>query len=593
MAVERVDVSAEYQWDVEALYDSLEAWQRQIEVLQKQEPSLRWADLLLYRGRLKESAATLADFLVQYLDSQRLLEKLYTYAHLRHDEDIAKDVYKQAYAQAINLLHEFRQVFSWVEPEILAIPTTTIDQSQQLAPYRVFIEKIIRLKPHTLSIREEELMALAAAALEVSSRTFSSLSNVDIVFPKILDEQGNALELTQGTYQVYVRSQDRVLRQNAFQALHRSFAAYENTLCELIQGEIRNHIFQAKARKFDSSLAAALFPHNINTAVYKNLLATVRAHLPQLHRYMDLRKKILGYKQLHLWDMQVSLVPDVQYDISYEMATDYIIESVALLGNAYQNQLREGLQKKRWVDRYENARKRSGAYSSGCFDSMPYILMNYQGQFQDMMTLAHEAGHSMHSLLSWKTQAYHDAQYPIFVAEVASTFNEELLMRLMVKKGSKEQQRFLINQKLNDIRNTFFRQTMFAEFELKIHELVEQGIPLTPALLKKEYYTLNQDYFGSAVVIDSEIEIEWARIPHFYYNFYVYQYATGIAAALALVDKVEQEGAQKYLAFLSAGGSKFPLDLLRDTGADLTKPMLIEAAIARFSALIDKFEQLS
>jgi oligoendopeptidase F len=339
-------------------------------------------------------------------------------------------------------------------------------------------------------------------------------------------------------------------------------------------------------------LEAALFLHNIDPKVYLSLIATVRKNLPVLHKYMAFRKEALKLDELHLYDMSVPLVPDVEIKMEFGDAAKFIIESVAPLGSLYQKTLEKGFFQDRWVDRYENDRKRSGAYSSGCFGTMPYILMNYYGEFNSITTLAHEAGHSMHSLNAWKSQPYHDAGYPIFVAEVASTFNEELLLRHF-RDATKDPMKkaYLINQGLEGIRNTFFRQVMFAEFELKIHTFVEQNIPLTPTLLKTEYRNLVSDYFGPSVVLDHEIDIEWARIPHFYYNFYVYQYATGIAAAHALVEVVSKEGPENYLKFLSLGGSRFPLDLLQIAGVDMRAPVASEEIIAHFGQLTEELKK--
>ncbi len=585
MAKERTEVPAEEKWNVEALYLSLDDWKKDFTKWQGEAAFPRWPVLASYRGRLGQSPQVLLEMCNYYLSLDRSLSKLYTYAHLRHDEDVANDLHKQAYQKIVSLLHAFRQEASWIEPEILQLPEELVNDPI-LAPYRVTLDKIIRLKPHTLSAREEEMLAMAGQALEASSRAFSAFNNADLKFPKIKDGKGEEHELTHGKLSTYLRSQDRTLRQNAFQTMHGSFLSYENTLSELINGEAQQHLFAAKARKFSSCLQAALFPHNIDVSVYHNLIATVRKNLHVLHNYMNLRKKILGYETLHMWDLHVPLVPAADLSMSYEEAEKLVIESVEPLGKEYQTLLGKGLTIDRWVDRYENARKRSGAYSSGCYDSLPYILMNYHGNFHDVMTLAHEAGHSMHSLLSWKNQTYQNASYPIFVAEVASTFNEELVMRhLLARTSEKDKRAYLINQKIEDIRNTFFRQTMLAEFELKVHRFVEEGTPLTPALLKSEYRQLNLDYFGSAVEVDADIDIEWARIPHFYYNFYVYQYATGISAALSLVDIVAKEGPANYLKFLSSGGSKYPLDLLKIAGVDMQKPEGVAATIRRFEEL--------
>lgn len=596
MIHERAQVPETDQWNVKALYSSLNEWKKEFTKWQGEEKAPHWPKLASFRGRLGQGAKEIEALLKYYLELERNLSKLYTYAHLRHDEDVAEDAHKQAYIRITALFNDLRQEASWIEPELLEIPQTKLDaylKSPQLDSYRIYLEKIIRFKPHTLSADQEELLAAAGLALDTAERTFGAFNNADLKFPQVADGSGKMMELSHGKYLTYLRSPDRVLRKNAFQTLHRSFLDYENTLCELVNGQVQKHLFSAKVRKFSSCLEAALFPHKIEPSVYLNLIGTVERNLPVLHTYLKLRKQLLKVDELHMYDLHVPLVGSVDLSMGYEEAEKLVIESVSPLGKEYQNDLKKGLEQDRWVDRYENTRKRSGAYSSGCYDSMPYILMNFHGNFHDVMTLAHEAGHSMHSLLSWRSQPYQDAQYPIFVAEVASTFHEELVLRHLLKKMSeKEKRAYLINQKIEDIRNTFFRQTMFAAFELKLHQLAEKGAPLTPTLLKDEYRKLNLAFFGPEVVVDSETDIEWARIPHFYYNFYVYQYATGISAAHALVDIVTKEGPENYLKFLSSGGSKYPLDLLATAGTDMRKPDAVEATIRHFGELTQELGSL-
>ncbi len=533
------------------------------------------------------------------LSIERGLSKLYTYAHLRHDEDVASEIPKCAHARITSLLHDFRQETSWIEPALLALPSkemTHFLSDPGLKEYVFYLEKILRLKAHTLPAAEEELLAKAGLALETANRAFSAFNNADLQFPKILDQEGKERELTHGKYGVYMRDKDRTLRENAFKTMHRSFLGFENTICELLNGQVQAHVFDMKARKYNSSVDAALFPNQIDVSVYEALIKTVRSHLGSVHKYISLRKQVLGLDEIHPYDLQVPLVKEVGFNLLYNEAVDAIIESLSIMGEEYQKTLKNGLTEARWVDRYENARKRSGAYSSGCYDSMPYILMNYHNTFNDAMTLTHEAGHSMHSFLSREHQPYQYSQYSIFVAEVASTFHEELLLRHFLDRAQKKEERiFLINQKIEDMRGTLLRQTLFAEFELKLHRFAEEGIPLTPALLKKEYRALNQEYYGTEMVLDPEVDIEWARIPHFYYNFYVYQYATGISAAHALVEKVLEGGKEakdKYLAFLSSGSSRYPLDVLRLAGVDMGSSEPVASAMRHFGDLVETLEEL-
>lgn len=596
----REEVELEDRWNVEALYPNQAAWEQAFKKLVADpQKTPHWPSLQAYQGTFDRGPQRVKEALDLLMDIDRELTKLYTYAHLRHDEDIVNTDYKKSYEQILTLAHSFAQETSWFQPELLALPDVTLKDylaSPVLADYRFHLEKMLRMKKHTLSPDNEKLMALAGQALQTSPKAFSAINDADFKFEPVVDSKGVSRPLSHATYGIYVREQDRLLRERAFKQYHHQFLSYENTLCELLTGQVQNHLFQARARQFSSCLEAALYPKNIDTAVYHALVQAVHEKLDVLHRYMHLRKRILKLDELHLYDVYVPLTSAVDIKMTYPEAEQVVIDSVAPLGAHYQELLKKGFLEQRWVDRYENENKRSGAYSSGCFDSMPYILMNYKNLLRDVFTLAHEAGHSMHSLHSRKSQPYQYSDYPIFLAEVASTFNEDLLTRLLISRCKDPHEKiFLVNQKIEDIRGTLFRQTMFAEFELLIHQLVEQGTPLTPQLLKEEYRKLNQLYFGPATIIDEEIEIEWARIPHFYYNFYVYQYATGISAALALADKVVKGNAadrEAYLSFLKGGSSKYPIDMLKMAGIDMTSPAPVKAAIQTFDNLLTELEQL-
>lgn len=594
MLIERTKVDAKDQWDLTNLYPTISDWEKDfVKYTQSDKTHLHWPDFASYKGRLGESPETLKLALEAYLTIARQLHKLYTYSHLLHDEDITHNEHKTANDKARAILYDFSQETAWFEPELLALDASTLKnmlESPILAPYRFHLEKIVRIKKHTLSPREEELLAMAAKALQTPNKAFRAINDADFKFGTILDKDGKERMLSHASYGLYIRDEDRILRKNAFSKMLETYMNYENTLCELLNGQIQTHILDAKVRNYSSSLEAALFPKNIDTGVYHALIKSVNDKLPVLHRYIELRKKVLNVGPLHLYDMYVPLIPAVELKLSYQEAEDLVIESVAPLGADYQNILRKGLKDQRWVDRFENKNKRSGAYSSGCYDSMPYILMNYKSILKDAFTLAHEAGHSMHSFLSHSQQPYHYSDYPIFLAEVASTFNEELLMKLLLERAqSKEQRAYLINEKIEDIRGTFFRQTMFAEFELWLHSSAEKEIPLTPQLLKNTYSQLNRKYFGDGVVIDPEAEMEWARIPHFYYQFYVYQYATGISAALALSERVLNGGNAErdaYLNFLKGGSSRYPIEMLKLAGVDMHTSQPIDATIRKFDSLV-------
>lgn len=592
---ERSQVAENDQWNVSSVYPSFKEWEEDFKKLVKEKKSPYWPEIAAFKGRLAESPETLKQALDTVNDLARKLTKLYTYAHLRHDEDITNDQNKTAYNRVLTVYHDFVQESSWFEPELLATDQKTLDaliKSPVLEPYRFHIEKCVRVKKYLLPPEGEELIARAAKAMQAPHKAFSAINDADFKFGIIKDKDGKDHELTHGSYGLFLREHDRTLRENAYKTLQGKYLSYENTLTELLNGQIQSHVFNAQARGYSSSLEAALFPKNIDTSVYHALIKAVNDNLHHLHRYIDLREKVLGVGPLHLYDMYVPLISAVNIRMPYKEAEEVVIESVSHLGPEYQNLLRKGLKDQRWVDRFENKNKRSGAYSSGSYDTMPFILMNYRELLRDVFTLAHEAGHSMHSLFSHTHQPFHYGDYPIFLAEVASTFNEELLMRLMLERAkSKEERIFLINEKIEDIRGTLFRQTMFAEFELWLHDMAEKNIPLTPKLLKDAFRELNQRYFGPKVVIDPIGEIEWARIPHFYYNFYVFQYATGISAALALAERVCKGGEKEredYLSFLKAGSSRYPIDIMERAGVDMRSPQPVTSAISKFGALVDQ-----
>lgn len=591
MAETREERPAEAKWDVESLYSSLQEWRGALEDLLAKSKS-GWEGLLELKGKLSCEKGVVKKCFDLYFQCLRELEKVFTYAHLRHDEDIGNKEHKEAYERALALYHTFGQQTSWIEPEILHMgekELTALSALEELAPYKFYLEKLRHQQKHVLSADKEEMLSLNMRLQMVPKSTFSALSNADMVFPNAVDKEGGEHPLTHGSYSVYMKSKDRALRKSAFLNLHNAFGDFENTLAELLAGHVQGHIFNQKVRHYGSSLEASLHPHNIPITVYYNLIDTVKKHLPVLHEYIALRKKVLGVDKLHIWDMSVPIVEHFDKKYAYEEACNIVIEAIAPLGKEYQKILAQGLTKDRWVDVFESKGKRSGAYSSGCYDSLPYILMNFQGMISDVLTLSHEAGHSMNTLLSNRKQAYHNASYPIFVAEVASTFHERLTYEHLIEKaGNAEEKAYILNQQIEGMRSTFFRQTMFAEFELLIHTYAENGVPLTPHLLKEQYKRLNMEYFGPDFIYDEEVSFEFMRIPHFYYNFYVYQYATGIAAAYTLVDQVKKEGVERYLEFLASGGSNYPIELLKRAGVDMNTPHPIESFIAVFKNLIER-----
>ncbi len=594
---ERKDVLEKDTWDLQPLFLSRSEWDTELQSIE----NTNWEEIV--RPFLCQPTLTSTDIkkLFNTLFSyERRLKKLYTYAHLVHDQDTSDDVSKKAYKKAQIQYIQFSEAFSWLEPKLISLGKEKLHslvQDPLLAEYRIILERIIRLQEHTLTENEERLLAMSMKATGAGGRAFRAISDSDFQFTPAVDSQGNSHEVTHASYGLLLRSKDRTLRKNAFLSLHSQFASYKNTLTEMLSGEVEQHWFYARAKRFSSCLEAALFPKAINVEVYRSLIQAVRKHLPLLHSYMKLRKEIMGVEELHMWDLYVPLIQEVDLQMEYDEAVKTILSSLKPMGKEYVSNLQKGLGIERWVDKFENKAKRSGAYSSGCYDSHPYILMNYKNILRDVFTLAHEAGHSMHSYLSKKSQPYQYADYEIFVAEVASTFNEALLAAELLHKAQNNQEKaYIINEKLEDIRGTLFRQTMFAEFELFIHESIEKNQPLTPALLEEYYHNLNKEYFGPYVTVDPEISIEWARIPHFYYNFYVYQYATGISAALALVDKVQKEGdsaRDSYIEFLRGGSSLFPIDLLKRAGVDMNTNEPVDRAMQYFASLLEKFQFLA
>ena len=583
MAKKRSEVNKEDKWNIEAIFKNDDLWDKEYKALKNDIHKIS-----NYKGRLKDSAKTLKDLIKTDVSLNR-----------RHDEDIKNEKYKSFYDLTYNLFIEYSELSSWITSEILSIDDELINNyinSEELLPYNFFLKRLLRAKEHTLSEKEEKLLSMASNAF-ITGNCFSALNDADIKFGFITNSKGDRLELTHAKYYVYLINKDRSLREKAFKQYHKKFDEFQMTMTSLLQGKVKEHLFYTKARNFNNTLEATLFYKNIDTTVYTNLIETVRKRIKSLHKYLKYRKEKMGLKELHVYDLYVPIVDIEEIKISYDEAVKALLESVKPLGNEYVNILKQGLLEKGWVDKYENENKRSGAYSTGSYDTMPYILMNYNDLLQSARTLAHEAGHSMHSYYSNKYQPPIYAGYPIFLAEVASTFNEELFNHYLIKNTKdKKQIAYLINSRLEEIRSTLFRQVMFAEFELKIHQLVENNIPLTFQLLKKEYKKLNEFYFGSEVYIDQEIEIEWARIPHFYYNYYVYQYATGISAAIALYKRVingREKELNDYLNFLKSGGSKFPLDILKDAGINMTTSKPVEETIDYFDELLEKLKGIN
>lgn len=597
--VSRSQVPEGDRWNLADLYPSPDAWQKEFASVAPKKNPPYFPELCLYKGKLHESVENLHKALVDNFAMDRKLTKLAVYVQLRHHEDIANPEAKADYDKLMRIAQELSQETAWIQPEIISLPEKRFKEYLNhplLSEYKTFLARLYEQKPHVRSEKEEELMALALSAMGTASRTFTALNNADMRFGQIQDSQGRWHELTHGTYVSILQSPDRTLRKNAYIAHHSKYLECENSLTELLKGTVKNNVYLAKARNYRSCLEAALKPKDIDLQVYHSLLEAVRSRVTLLHRYMKLRKAALGLDELHAYDLYVPLVPELSKQYTFEEAEELVIESVKPLGEKYAKQLAAGLKTDRWVDRYENQNKRSGAYSSGCYDSFPYILMNFTGTLRDVFTLAHESGHSMHSLYSKQNQPFHYSDYSIFVAEVASTHNEELLHHMLLQRvATPEEKTYLINEKLDDLSQTLFRQTMLAEFELFIHDAEEKGVPLTPKLLKDKYEELFRYYSGPDLVFDPEIALGWARIPHLHSSFYVYQYATGVSAALCLSDKVlngTPQDRDRYLEFLSAGSSDTPLNILAKAGCDMRTAKPVHRALDQYESLVNQLEQL-
>jgi len=588
---ERKDIPDHHKWDLTSLFASDEDWEKWVTEVESQIDSYA-----VYKGRLKDSADVLKAALDFHLSLRRKLERIYTYAHLKSDEDKSNQFYLGLHQRAVSLHARASESASFMTPEIQAIPDDQMHSflgDESLAEYKFHLEKILRYKPHTRSETVEHVLAMSQEMAQAPSQVFGQLDNVDLNFGHLENEDGKKVELSHGNFSTFLISPDRDLRKKAFFQYYQAYQEHQHTLAATLLHGIKKDLFYSRVRHFDNCRASALFADRIPDSVYDNLIETVKSNLAPLFKYLNFRKQALALSDLHFYDTYVPIVSDVTFDIPYEEAVDMSIQAMHSLGDEYVNVLKEGLLGG-WVDRYENRGKRSGAYSAGSYDSPPYILLNYEARnINSVYTLLHEGGHSMHSFYSNKHQPYVYHDYTIFVAEVASTFNENLLSRYLLEhyKNDPAKTAYILNREIDNIRATLLRQTMFAEFEKITHRIVEDNAPLTLDVITDTYRELLETYFGDTLVLDPALSLECLRIPHFYSAFYVYKYATGISAAIALADKVVNEGAPAgatYLNFLKLGGSKFPLDELFDAGVDMQSPKPIQRAIQYFSDLVDR-----
>lgn len=589
----RSEIPQEHRWKLEDLYSNQASWDAEFSRVKGQ-----IGEITSYQGKLKDAASIARCFALDD-EVSLLVERLYVYANMRHHEDTAEPSFQALSDKSKKLSVEVSEAASFITPEILSLSEkqlTELIADPALTKYKRTLEEMLRQKPHTLSKNEESLMAQVGNVSQAAGTIFGMMNNADMKFPKVKNDQGEEVELTHGRYIQFLESRNPEVRRDAFKAIYETYGKWRNTLGATLNANVTKNIFYAKARNYPSALEMSLFGDNIPQSVYENLISTIHEYLPLMHRYMDLRKKLLKLDELHMYDLFVPLVDEFDMNITYEEAKSKVYESLAPLGDDYRKVLQAGFDNG-WIDIYENEGKRSGAYSWGAFGTHPYVLLNHNDNLNSMFTLTHEMGHALHSYYSDENNEYRDAQYTIFLAEVASTLNEALLMHNMLENSTDPKEKmYLLTYYADQFRTTVFRQTMFAEFEKIIHEKVENGEALTPQELSSIYYDLNVSYYGKGMVIDKDIEMEWARIPHFYNSFYVYKYATGFSAATSFAKQILDEGqpaVDRYLGFLKSGGKDYSINILKKAGVDMSTPEPIKQAMSVFEDLIKQMEQLT
>ncbi|NLW23043.1 MAG: oligoendopeptidase F [Tissierellia bacterium] len=591
---ERKDLPIEYTWDLESMYKDEKEWEEDLK------KALNMAESFgKYEGKIGSSRESLLNALKDRDDLYRTVSNVYSYTRMKLDEDTRVGKSQALYDKALAAYVQVREKTSFLEPEILQIDGNVLnsfyEEKEELKLYKHYLDDLLRQKDHVLSAREENLLAQMGEIANAPQQIYSMLNNADIRFPVIKNEEGVDVEITQANFIALMESKDRKVRKAAFKGLYHTYNNFKNTYAQILSGNIKKNIFNARVRNYKSSIEASLDKNNIPLYVYDNLIQSVHDNLDSMYKYMEIRKRALGLDELHMYDLYTPIVKDVDYKIPYEEGKKLIIRGLHPLKEEYISVLKEGFDN-RWIDVYENKGKRSGAYSGGTYDSKPFILLNYQDTLDSVFTTAHEMGHSVHSYFSKKNQPYIYSGYSIFVAEVASTVNEALLLDYMLKNAKDNREKmYLLNHYLEQFRTTVFRQTMFAEFEKTIYEYAEKGGALTADYLSETYKKLNEKYYGPNVVIDDEIAIEWARIPHFYYNFYVYQYATGFSAAIALSQLILKEGdgaVKRYLDFLKSGSSDYPINVLKTAGVDMTQKEPVDNALKLFGQLVEEMDRL-
>lgn len=588
----RDEVSNDYKWDLTKIYKTDEEWNKDYQKLESEITRIKDYTNFI------ESSENLYNFLTFNEKLERLLNKLYYYAHLNFDVDTLNNKYQEMNQKMVDMLDYFNELTSFVIPTFLKVDYNKIqeyiNELPSLKEYEFTLEQIYREKEHTLDEEKEHMLALLSKNLSNPGSTFEALTDSDLTFGNIIVD-GKEVELTESNYGKYISSFDRDIRKTVFERLFTTYSNFKTTITSIYNGDIDANISIAKIRNFNSALEASLYSDNIDKTVYENLIKTVHNNLDVLYDYYDLKKKVLNLDELHIYDIYTPMIKVDKQDYSFEEAENLVLDTISIFGEEYKENALKAFNEK-WIDVYNNKGKRSGAYSSGFYDTAPYMLLNFENRINDVFTLAHELGHSMHTYFSCKNNSYTNSGYKIFVAEVASTVNELLLAKNLLKKSnSKEEKLNILNRLLELFKSTIYRQTMFAEFEKKIYELRESGNVLTSETICKEYYELNKLYFGNNVVVDDLIKYEWERIPHFYYNFYVYKYATGLSAACYIVKNIldnKENSKENYLKFLKSGGSMYPLDELKLAGVDMNKPEVVESAISMFKETIEEFKTL-
>ena len=588
---ERREVPKEFQWNLERIFKTDEEFQKEIKAVRKQID-----EFAKLEGHTTENAKTFYRSITAGNEIERRLNKLYTYASMKSDEDVANTENQAKKEQVVNLYNYASSKMYFQTPELLNTEKEVIESFYQAEPklleHKTNIEEVYRYKPHTLPKEEEKLLSNLSSAFGNDETTYGYLTDSDLDFGTIHDENGVEVPLTDTNFSIYIKSPKREVRKEAFERLYEVYKQFQNTITATFNGAIKQNVAMAHIKHYKTSFEAALFGDELDPKVYDTLVSSVRNHLDVLHDYYRLRKEVLNLKDLHLYDVYTNLVPDTDTKYPFETASRLVLDALKPLGDAYINDLKQAFTEG-WIDIYPNKNKRGGAYSSGSYDTMPYVLLNYQDKLDDVSTLAHELGHSMHSFYTRKNQPYQYGDYPIFVAEVASTVNELLLAKHMLKVSTNKNERLaILNQLLELFKGTIYRQVMFAEFEKYAYDLVEQDEVITPDKLCKKYYELNQDYFGSDVVVDKEIAYEWEKVPHFYYHFYVYKYATGISAACHIVEGIlsgDEAKRDAYLEMLANGCRENPLNTLKIAGVDMTDKEVYESAIRMFADTIEEF----